>query len=72
MAEPDPQRPCGHDTTDFLGWLGALYPLWAQVTPEDIYLSTRVGLAELALGGCTTTSDHLYLQPPGMDSLLDA
>ncbi|MDQ1681087.1 MAG: 8-oxoguanine deaminase, partial [Frankiaceae bacterium] len=58
--------------SDFLGWLGALYPLWATVREEDIYLSTRVALAELAAGGCTTTSDHLYLQPPGAASLLDA
>jgi cytosine/adenosine deaminase-related metal-dependent hydrolase len=57
---------------DFLGWLSALYPLWATVGEEDIYLSTRVALAELAMGGCTTTSDHLYLQPPGAPSLLDA
>jgi cytosine/adenosine deaminase-related metal-dependent hydrolase len=59
-------------TADFLGWLGALYPLWATVREEDVYLSTRVALAELALGGCTTTSDHLYLQPPKAASLLDA
>jgi cytosine/adenosine deaminase-related metal-dependent hydrolase len=59
-------------TTDFLGWLGALYPLWTKLDEEAIYLSTRVGLAELALGGCTTTSDHLYLQPPGRGSLVEA
>jgi cytosine/adenosine deaminase-related metal-dependent hydrolase len=57
---------------DFLGWLGALYPLWSEIDAEGIYLSTRVGLAELALGGCTTTSDHLYLQPPDQPSFLDA
>jgi cytosine/adenosine deaminase-related metal-dependent hydrolase len=57
---------------DFLGWLGALYPLWATLDEEGAYLSARVGLAELALGGCTTTSDHLYLQPPDQPSLLDA
>jgi cytosine/adenosine deaminase-related metal-dependent hydrolase len=59
-------------STDFLGWLGILYPIWAGVTAEDVYLSTRVALAELALGGCTTTADHLYLQRPGGESLLDA
>jgi cytosine/adenosine deaminase-related metal-dependent hydrolase len=58
-------------TTDFLGWLGALYPLWSRVDAEGIALSTRVGLAELALGGCTTTSDHLYLQPPDQPSLVE-
>jgi cytosine/adenosine deaminase-related metal-dependent hydrolase len=59
-------------TTDFLGWLGALYPLWAQIDVEGIRLSTQVGLAELALGGCTTTSDHLYLQPPDQPSFVEA
>ncbi len=58
-------------TTDFLGWLGALYPLWSRVDAEAIHLSTQVGLAELALGGCTTTSDHLYLQPPDQPSLVE-
>jgi cytosine/adenosine deaminase-related metal-dependent hydrolase len=58
-------------STDFLGWLGVLYPLWSRIDAEGIYLSTRVGLAELALGGCTTTSDHLYLQPPDQPSFLD-
>ena len=58
-------------TTDFLGWLGALYPLWSRVDAEAIALSTQVGLYELALGGCTTTSDHLYLQPPDQPSLVE-
>jgi cytosine/adenosine deaminase-related metal-dependent hydrolase len=59
-------------TTDFLGWLGVLYPLWATIDEEAVYLSTRIGLAELALGGCTTSSDQLYLQPPDQPSLIDA
>ena len=58
--------------TDFLGWLDVLYPVWTQVNAEDVYLSTRVAMAELAAGGCTTTADHLYLQRPGTESLLDA
>jgi len=45
--------------------LRALYPIWARLTPEDIRLSTQIGLAELALSGCTTVSDHLYLFPNG-------
>jgi cytosine/adenosine deaminase-related metal-dependent hydrolase len=58
-------------TTDFLGWLGALYPLWSKVDAEAIFVSTQVALAELALSGCTTTSDHLYLQPPDQPSLVE-
>ena len=44
-------------------WLTGLYPVWAGIDEQASYLSTWVGLAELALGGCTTTSDHLYIAP---------
>jgi cytosine/adenosine deaminase-related metal-dependent hydrolase len=54
------------------GWLRALYPHWALLDEEAVYLSTFVGLAELALGGCTTTSDHLYVHPSGAGDLLGA
>ncbi|MEM1375029.1 MAG: 8-oxoguanine deaminase [Pseudomonadota bacterium] len=47
------------------GWLQTLYPIWARMAPEDFYTSAQIGLAELALSGCTTTSDHLYLYPNG-------
>jgi cytosine/adenosine deaminase-related metal-dependent hydrolase len=53
-------------------WLTALYPLWARVDEEAAYLSAWVGLAELALGGCTTTSDHLYVAPRGGGDLWSA
>lgn len=46
-------------------WLKTLYPIWARLQPRDIYLSTQLALAELALSGCTTASDHLYLFPNG-------
>jgi len=46
-------------------WLKTLYPIWARMKPEDIRTSTRTALAELALSGCTTASDHLYLFPNG-------
>ena len=46
-------------------WLKTLYPIWARMGPEDIRISTRTALAELALSGCTTASDHLYLFPNG-------
>lgn len=55
-------------------WLKTLYPIWARMTPEDIRLSTKTALAELALSGCTTASDHLYLFPNGsrLDDEIDA
>jgi cytosine/adenosine deaminase-related metal-dependent hydrolase len=47
------------------GWLQRLYPIWARFGPEEMFVSAQVGLAELALSGCTLTSDHLYLYPNG-------
>jgi cytosine/adenosine deaminase-related metal-dependent hydrolase len=46
-------------------WLKTLYPIWARMTPEHIRASTQTALAELALSGCTTASDHLYIFPNG-------
>ena len=54
------------------GWLQSLYPLWATLDTESVYVSTWVGLAELALSGCTTSADHLYLHPKGAGDLLTA
>ena len=56
--------PGGQDALLF-GWLKTLYPIWARYTPEDMVVSTQLGLAELALSGCTMSSDHLYLFPNG-------
>ena len=56
--------PAGQDALLF-GWLQSLYPIWSRMTPDDIGLATRIGLAELALSGCATSSDHLYLFPNG-------
>jgi len=50
---------------NLFNWLKTLYPIWAGMTPEDIYISTQTALAELALSGCTTASDHLYIFPNG-------
>lgn len=47
-------------------WLKTLYPIWLNLTPEAAYDSAQLGLAELALSGCTTSSDHLYLYPNGV------
>lgn len=50
---------------NLFNWLKTLYPIWARMTPDDIRISTQTALAELALSGCTTASDHLYLFPNG-------
>ena len=65
--------PAGQDALLF-GWLRTLYPIWARFTPEHIRVSAMTGLAELALSGCSLTSDHLYLFPNGarLDDSIDA
>jgi len=55
----------GAQDAELFDWLRTLYPVWARLTPEHLRASTRTGLAELALSGCTTVSDHLYLFPNG-------
>ena len=50
---------------DLFHWLKTLYPIWAELTPDAVYTSALVGLAELTLSGCTTAADHLYLFPNG-------
>ena len=47
------------------GWLKALYPIWARFGPEEMFVSAQIGLAELALSGCSMSADHLYLYPNG-------
>ena len=54
------------------GWLQSLYPLWRGLDTESVYVSAWIGLAELALSGCTTSSDHLYVHPRGGGDLLGA
>jgi len=46
-------------------WLRMLYPVWAEMDAEAVYVSAKLGLAELLLGGATTVADHLYLFPNG-------
>jgi len=50
---------------NLFNWLTTLYPIWARMTPDHIRVSTKTALSELALSGCTTASDHLYLFPNG-------
>ncbi len=55
----------GAQDANLFNWLKVLYPIWARIQPEDIFTSAQTALAELALSGCTTASDHLYLFPNG-------
>ncbi len=57
---------------DLFGWLVELYPVWGRLDVEDVRAAALVGLAELALTGCTTAADHHYLVPRGDDSVFDA
>jgi len=54
------------------GWLKTLYPLWSTLDEEAAHVSAWVGLAELAMSGCTTSTDHLYVHPAGAGDLLSA
>ena len=56
--------PGGQDALLF-GWLKRLYPVWSRFGPEEMFVSAQAGLAELALSGCSMTSDHLYPFPSG-------
>ena len=48
---------------NLFSWLTTLYPVWSRLDEEAAYLSAWIGFAELALGGCTTSMDHLYVHP---------
>ncbi len=65
--------PAAQDANLF-NWLKTLYPIWARMNSADIFTSAQTALAELALSGCTTASDHLYLFPNGsrLDDEIDA
>ncbi len=53
-------------------WLRTLYPVWSRLDEEAAYVSAWIGLCELALGGCTTSTDHLYVHPAGGGDLISA
>jgi 8-oxoguanine deaminase len=52
-------------------WLQALYPVWARLTPAALELGVTVAMSELLLSGCTTTTDHHYVFPAGLEEAVD-
>jgi 8-oxoguanine deaminase len=56
---------------ELFDWLKALYPLWSRLTPEAHRVATRLALTELLMSGVTTTSDHHYVFPGGLDDAMD-
>ena len=60
----------GAQDVELFDWLTRLYPVWGEMDDEAVHTSALIGMAELILNGCTTTTDHLYIYPNG--SSLDA
>lgn len=52
-------------------WLVELYEVWRGNDAEWVDVAARVGIGELLLTGCTTTTDHLYVFPRGEERLTD-
>ncbi|WP_419231696.1 8-oxoguanine deaminase [Gordonia sp. CPCC 205515] len=53
-------------------WLTTLYPIWAGIDEDAVRTAALGGLTQLALSGCTTTTDHHYVFPPRGGDLLGA
>ena len=62
--------PTGLDR-ELFPWLKSLYPVWAGLTPEAMELAVTVAMTELLLSGCTTSTDHHYLFPAGLEEAID-
>ena len=54
-AVPDAQN------VSLFEWLKCLYPIWGKMNSDQIFVSTQLGLAELAMSGCTFSADHMYI-----------
>ena len=53
-------------------WLTELYPVWARIGAEQVHAAATAGLGWLALSGCSTSTDHRYIFPPGERGILEA
>jgi 8-oxoguanine deaminase len=56
---------------ELFGWLGALYPIWARLTPAALETAATTAMAALLLSGCTATTDHHYVFPAGLEQAID-
>lgn len=56
---------------ELFAWLGALYPIWARLDVDALATASQVAMAELLLSGCTTTTDHHYVFPAGLEDSID-
>jgi 8-oxoguanine deaminase len=57
--------------SELFDWLKTLYPIWARMTPASLETAVTVAMAELLLSGCTTTTDHHYVFPAGLERAID-
>ena len=71
VPEPHPRLPAD-DRQAAVRLVAVALSVVAAIDTESVYVSAWVGLAELALSGCTTSTDHLYLHPHGAGDLLTA
>src|SRR6266571_2667859 len=53
-------------------WLQALYPVWAQIDADIVRVAARAAMARLLLSGCTLSTDHHYVFPPGRPGIFEA
>ncbi len=56
---------------ELFDWLKTLYPIWARLTPDALDSGVTTAMASLLLSGCTTTTDHHYVFPPGLENAID-
>lgn len=56
---------------ELFDWLKTLYPIWARLTPDVLESGVTTAMAALLLSGCTTTTDHHYVFPPGLEHAID-
>ncbi|MGC4934549.1 8-oxoguanine deaminase [Gordonia sp. DT30] len=53
-------------------WLTTLYPIWAGIDEQAVHTAALGGVGQLAMSGCTTTTDHHYVFPREGGDLLGA